>query len=149
MIANYSSGRDELIKQFRTIIPDTVAIIGEELTVVYQGVDTEAKQPTDKFWARFSQQTVLERQTALSGNDLKRRYTADGLVFIQLFIPDDKLANYEKGTLLAGLIKTAFRGKQTENCIWFRNTRVDDSIPKEAAWFRLNVVSEYHYDEIG
>jgi hypothetical protein len=148
MIDDYPSARNEIFKQYQGIIPSTAAIIGEALIVNYQGVTTEEKMPVDKFWSRVSIQTVIEEQTALAGNDLKRRYTSNGVVFVQLFIPVIRLPDYEKGTKLAQLIKTAFRGKQTENCIWFRNTRIQE-LPKENAWFRINVVSDYQYDEIG
>lgn len=148
MIDDYPSARNEIFKQYQGIIPSTASIIGEALIVNYQGVSTEEKKPVDKFWSRISIQTVIEEQTALAGNDLKRRYTSNGVVFVQLFIPVVRLPDYEKGTKLAHLIKTAFRGKQTENCIWFRNTRIQE-LPQENAWFRINVVSDYQYDEIG
>lgn len=148
MITDYVDGRDQIFTQYRTILPGTVAIIGAELTSVYQGVETGGKIPTDKFWARVSQQTVDEPQAALRGNDLKTRYRTLGLVFVQLFGAKNDVANYQKLAQLAALVKTAFRGKQTDGCIWFRNTRIQE-LPDEAAWQRLNVVSEYTYDEIG
>lgn len=148
MIENYFAGRNDIFEQFSKILPDTIAIIGEELKVVYQGIEEDDKIPTNKFWCRISQQTVLERQSALAGNDLKRRYTSDGLIFVQIFCASDKPENYNKGAQLAALVKTAFRGKQSENCIWFNNVRIQE-LPKENAWFRLNVLSEYQYDEIG
>lgn len=148
MILDYVDGRNQLFEQYANVLPDTAAIIGESLFTVYQGVDTGGKIPTNKFWARISQQTVTEQQSALAGNDLQRRYTADGLLFVQIFSASDDIANYNKAAQLAALIKTAFRGKQTDGCIWFRNVRIQE-IPPENAWYRLNVVAEYQYDEIG
>lgn len=148
MIADYVDGRDQLFAQYQTVLPQTVPIIGEQLITIYQGVEAPGKIPSNKFWARLSQQTVLESQATLRGGDLKTRYTTDGLIFVQIFGAKDKPQNYEKLTKLAALIKTAFRGKQTDGCIWFRNTRIQE-LPPEDAWFRLNVVSEYQYDELG
>lgn len=148
MIDDYVDGRNELFGQYQTILPDTVSIIGEKLTTIYQGVEAPGKIPANKFWARISQQTVLESQANLRGGDLKTRYTTDGLLFVQLFGAKDKPENYQKLTQLAAIVKKAFRGKQTDGCIWFRNVRIQE-LPAEEAWFRLNVVSEYQYDEIG
>lgn len=159
MIEDYTDGRDQIFAQFQTVLPDTTAIIGEFLRVVYQGTEAtiqngvliQGKQPTDKFWARISLQTAMEQQSTLRadvGSVQKRRYTSNGLIFVQIFSPVNRVENYALATKLASLIKTAFRGKQTDGCIWFTNVRVQE-LPKEEAWFRLNVVSEYQYDEIG
>lgn len=148
MIADYVDARDELFAQYQTILASTPAIIGESLKTVYQGVESGGKVPTNKFWARVSQQTVIEGQATLRGTDLTRRYRSEGLIFVQLFGAKDLIEDYAKLTKLGALIKTAFRGKQTNGCIWFRNTRIQE-LPNEDAWYRLNVVSEYTYDEIG
>lgn len=148
MIESYSSGRNELFAQFRTSVTGINGIAGYTIPIVYQGVESPDKMPTDKVWIRLSQQTVLESQATLSGNDLKRRYTTDGLMFAQVFIPKAPPENYAKGLEIANLIKKAFRGKQTSSCMWFRNVRIQE-LPPEDAWFRINVISEYHYDEIG
>ena len=121
MIDSYSSGRNELFAQFGTSTAGINTIAGYAIPVIYQGVETGDKMPTDKFWLRVSQQTVLESQATLSGNDLKRRYTTDGLAFVQIFIPKAPSSNYAKGLEIANLIKKAFRGKQTNGCMWFRN----------------------------
>ena len=148
MIDNYSAGRNEIFTQFNSALPAVGTLIGYAPNIVYQGVEEPAKMPTDKLWVRVSQQTVLESQAALAGNDLKQRYSSEGLVFSQIFIPKTKPENYAIALAAANIIKLAFRGKQTTNCIWFRNVRIQE-LPAELAWFRINVVAEYQYDEIG
>lgn len=155
MIDDYAAGRNELFSQFATILPSATAIVGEPLRVVYQGVTGTVqngtlisdKEPTDKFFVRVSIQTANRGQANLTGNDLKRRYNSGGLIFAQIYAPSDKMENYEIASRLASLIITAFDGKQTENCIWFRNTRIRE-LPKDLAWWRMDVLSEYDYDEI-
>lgn len=148
MIASYIDARDDIYSQLGLILPATVSIIGETLDVVYPGAERKDKESTSKYWARCSIQTVMESQANLRGNDLKTRYNSQGLVFVQIFGP--KVTDgFEKALQLATLIKTAFRGKQTPNCVWFRNVRIQDNIPSENAWYRVNVVAEYTYDEIG
>lgn len=148
MITAYSDARDELFAQFSGAVPGIALLLGYQPLIVYQGKDSLVKSPVDQFWFRISQQTVLEEQSALAGNDLKRRYTTDGLVFVQIFIPKTAPQNYALGLGFANSIKNAYRGKQTSSCMWFRNVRIQE-LPPEDAWFRLNVVAEYQYDEIG
>ncbi|MES2180720.1 MAG: hypothetical protein V4493_01300 [Pseudomonadota bacterium] len=146
MIISYSNARDEIFKQFGTVLSAVSTLLTYTPEIIYQGVETGAKMPTDKLWMRVSQQTITEEQAGPKA-DAVRRYTSDGLVFVQLFIAKTKVENYAIGTQVAQLVKTAFRGKQTTGCIWFRNVRIQE-LPSEDAWYRLNVVSEYQYDEI-
>lgn len=148
MIETYLAGREELLNQLMTVKPAIDTLLGYVPNLVIQGVQSPGKQPTDKIHLRFSQQTVIEEQATLAGSDLKRRYTTDGLVFVQIFSPIASLNDYANGLKVAELVKSAYRGKNTENCMWFRNTRIQE-LPPEEAWFRVNVVSEYTYDQIG
>lgn len=148
MIDTYLAARDELIAQLMTARTAWETFLAYAPTVIVQGIGEPWKQPTDKLWMRFSQQTVIEPQATLAGNDLKRRYTTEGLVFIQIFSPKNPTTEYDKALNVAQLVKNAYRGKESENCIWFRNTRIQE-LPPEEAWNRINVVSEYTYDQIG
>lgn len=147
MITSYFDARNEIFAQYNLAKVEILALLGYQPVVVYQGVESTVVMPTDKIWMRVSQQTIIEEQATLSGNDLKRRYTSEGLSYIQMFIPKTT-GVYTNGTKIAEYIKKAFRGKQTANCITFRNVRIQELAPEEA-WFRLNVVSEYQYDQIG
>jgi hypothetical protein len=147
MIDSYVSARNEIFSQYNLAKTGLLALLTYQPIVVYQGVEPTSAVPTDKLWVRISQNTVLENQATLAGNDLKRRYTSEGLIYIQLFIPKT-VGDYTKGVNAAVLIKNGYRGKQTSSCMWFRNVRIAE-LPPEDAWFRLNVVSEYQYDEIG
>jgi len=146
MIQSYYDARNEIFAQYNLAKPSILALLGYQPTVIYQGVENASVMPTNKIWVRLSQQTVIEEQATLAGNDLKRRYTSDGLIFAQMFIPKTT-GDYTNGVKIAEYIKNAFRGKQTSNCMWFRNVRIQELNPEEA-WFRINVVSEYQYDQI-
>jgi len=147
MIASYYDARNELFAQYNLAKPAILTLLGYQPTVIYQGVDSGVAMPTDKIWVRLSQQTVLENQSAIAGNDLRQRYTSDGLAYAQIFIPKSP-GVYANGVKMVELVKNVFKGKQTSSCIWFRNVRVQE-LPPEESWFRLNVVSEYQYDQIG
>ena len=147
MITDYSNARDEIFAQLTAVLPALNTLLGYTPNIVYQGVETAVKMPTDKLWVRISQQTVIETQATLRA-DNGRRYRSEGLVFVQIFIPKTEPQNYAFGLSCANVIKNAYRGKQTNGCIWFRNVRIQE-LPAEMAWFRVNVVAEYQYDEIG
>ena len=147
MIDSYASARNEIFAQYNLAKSGILALLTYQPIIVYQGVESATSMPTDKLWVRISQNTVLENQATLSNNDLKRRYTSEGLIYIQLFVPKTT-GEYTKAVNTAVLIKNAYRGKQTSSCMWFRNVRIAE-LPPEDGWFRLNVVSEYQYDEIG
>lgn len=113
------------------------------------GTEQLGKPDKDKFWVRHSTQGVSTPQTAMGGceDELKRRYTAYGLLFVQLFCPKHISNSLFLGRRLAQVAQSAYRGKQSPNGVWFRNVRVQELTPEEP-WYRLNVVAEYEYDEI-
>ena len=78
----------------------------------------------------------------------QKRYTASGLVFAQIFSPRSASNGFEKGIALGEVAKKAFRGKTTPGKIWFRNVRLNELEPEDS-FYRLNVVAEFEYDELG
>jgi len=126
----------------------TPAITTTAPKVYWPGVQEPASIDGSKFWARVSQQTVIESQTALAGGDTgKKRYTAQGLIFVQIFCPKSDSANFQKGRLLAVVARDSFRGKTTTENVWIRNARINE-LSSEESFHRFNVVVEYEYDEI-
>jgi len=148
MITSYSIARNEIFGQLNIVKPALATLLGYAPKIIYQGVESSDKMPTDGLWIRASMVTVDESQATLR-DDNGRRYNTDGIFFAQIFIPKVPVEMYDKGVKTAEIIKNAYRGKQTESCIWFNRVRIQDNIPSESAWFRLNVVAEYQYDEIG
>jgi hypothetical protein len=147
-VPSYIDARNEIYAQLNNVKASLSTLLGYEPLIIYQGVDKDTTPDVNKLWLRASVQTVLEGQATLSGNDLRRRYTTDGLVFIQIFIPRVRSQDYAFGLAVADLVLKAYRGKSTANCVWFRNVRRQE-LSAETAWNRVNVVGEYQYDEIG
>lgn len=117
----------------------------------WQGVQYRDLPDGSKFWVRVSKQTVFEEQTTLSaceGAPGQKRYTASGLVFVQIFCPKSNTQAFELGQELAKIARNAFRGKTTPGKIWFRNVRINELNPEEL-YERFNVVTEFEYDELG
>lgn len=125
---------------------NTTAIAGYVPKVYWPGIEDAAKADPTKFWARVSQQTVLESQTTLA--EPTKRFTAKGLIFIQLFCPKTNSTSIDLGRSLAVVARNAFRGKTSSQHVWFRDARINE-LPSEESYHRFNVVVEYEYDEMG
>lgn len=145
---NYTQAIDEMFalffEQWKANAP---TVIGEVPEIRWPGVDEDKLPNMSKFWARISQQTVMEEQTSIAGNDGKTRYTASGLIFVQLFCPKSDSRAMDRGRKLAIVARNAFRGKTTSGKVWFRRARIQELTPEDNA-YRFNVVAEYEYDEI-
>jgi len=148
MTTDYISAVDQMFALFNAAFSASApAIVGYMPDVRWQGIDEGTTPDASKFWCRVSQQTVIEEQSTIADENGKRRYTADGLLFVQLFCPISDVEAMEKGRKLAVIARNAFRGKATSGKVWFRNVRINE-LPKEESAYRFNVVAEYEYDEI-
>lgn len=147
-MTNYVSAVDQMFALFNVaFLASAPAVVGYVPDIRWQGINEGTKPDAAKYWCRVSQQTVIEEQTTLAGSDGKKRYTASGLVFVQLFCPIADVEASPKGRLLAVIARNAFRGKTTSGKVWFRNVRINELSNEESA-VRFNVVAEYEYDEI-
>lgn len=150
MTTTFKDATDEICGAFWQAwnAAEVSSLVGYVPDVRWPFVEEPEKPEASKYWARVSIQTVFEEQTALAGSDSKRRYTASGLVFVQLFCPKSRSDAGEIGRKLAEIARNSFRGKSTPGNVWFRNARINELSP-ENLFYRLNVVAEFEYDEIG
>lgn len=110
------------------------------------------KVDRSKVWVRYSSDNVIEAQATLStclDEPNVRRYEGSGLIFVQLFIPKTIDNGVILGRQLAKVARDAFRGKKTEGGVTFHNCRINDNLTPEELFYRMNVVVEYDYDELG
>lgn len=148
MTTTYVEAIDQMFSLFNSAWnAETTAIVGYVPEVRWPGVEEPGTPDASKYWARVSQQTVIEEQTTIGDSNGKRRYTASGLIFVQIFCPKSEAAAMENGRNLAVIARNSFRGKTTSGKVWFRNARINELAPEESA-YRFNVVAEYEYDEI-
>lgn len=144
---SYSEARSEINGAFLDAWnAQTAAIVGYIPEVRWQGIQYRSLPDGSKFWIRVSEQAVQEAQTTFAEAG-KQRFTASGLVFVQVFCPKSDSQCYEKGLKLAEIAKSAFRGKSTLGGVWFRNTTIRE-LPQEELYERFNVTSEFEFDEI-
>lgn len=152
MTLEYDAARDEMFALFLTAWnANTTALVGYVPEVRWQGKEDGTKPDRSKFWARVSIQSVLEQQATLSNcvvEQGKKKYESAGLVFVQLFGPKAVATAYDDLQKLAKVARNAYRGKTTPGNVWFRNVRINTLGPEEL-FYRLNVVAEYEFDELG
>lgn len=146
---SYEDAIDEMFEAFNVAwLANSAAVASYVPEVRWPGVEEPETPDASKFWVRVSQQTVSEEQSTLRNDESVQRYTADGLLFVQLFCPKSDAESMAKGRKLAVIARNAFRGKTTSGKVWFRNARINE-IPPEDKFYRFNVVTEYEYDENG
>lgn len=147
-MTTYVEAIDQMFSLFYDAwLSQTTSIVGYVPEVRWHGVEKPGTPDASKYWARVSQQTVTEEQTTIADSNGKRRYTASGLLFVQIFCPKSEVTAMENGRNLAMIARNSIRGKTTSGKVWFRNARINELDPEESA-YRFNVVAEYEYDEI-
>lgn len=156
MTVRYDEARDEMFALFKAAWDaNATALVGYIPEVRWQGREiatpNAGKPDNSKFWARVSIQSVLEQQATLSNCVVepgKKKYESSGLIFVQLFGPKSRATAYDDLQKLAIVARDAYRSKVTPGQVWFRNVRINTLQPEEL-FYRLNVVGEYEFDEIG
>lgn len=147
MSTTYEEAVDEIFTLINTAwLANTAAIVGYVPEMRWPGVEEPDKPDYSKHFARSSQQTVTEEQSTLKDGEGSQRYTASGLVFIQIFCPKSEGKTMANGRKLAIVGRDSLRGKKTTGGVWFRKVRIRELEP-ETKWYRFNVIAEYEYDE--
>lgn len=128
------------------------AVFGYIPQIVWNGKEASTKVDRTKVWVRFSTQNVTEEQATLStcvDKPYVRRWNGAGLIFVQLFLPKTIANALIKGRTLAKVARNAYRGKKSDGGVTFHNVRINDGLDPEELFYRINVVAEYDYDELG
>lgn len=128
------------------------AVLGYVPAIEWHGKENDGKVDRSKAWVRFSTQNVFDEQATLSAcvdKPFVRRYNGSGLIFIQLFLPKTVANALIQGRKLAKVARNAYRGKKSNGGITFHNVRINDGLAPEELFYRINVVAEYDYDELG
>lgn len=147
MTANYETAIDEVFGLFKTAWDaGSGAIVGYVPTILWPGLDKGVPDASE-FYVRISTQQVGSNQSTLSENVVSqgsKRFESFGLIFVQIFAPKREhilpLANK-----LANFTQKIFRDK-TENVI-LKNAKINE-LPIENGLIRINVITEFEFDEI-
>lgn len=149
MTTTRKNARDEMIGLIRTAwLADPLS---DDLVLLYSDVNDEppaapaAGTSSPPSWARVTVTHGPRGQGSLADHEGKRRYTAVGLIIIQVFTPSGNGLSISDD--LCKILEDALDGAVTPSGVWFRNVRSSE-IGKSGPWFQTNVVAEFEYDEI-
>lgn len=110
---------------------------------VAEYTDIPGGPPTvDKLWARATVKHATGAQTSLGGLG-GRRFTASGIVWVQVFAP---AGDGSTGALTAAqAIVDAYRTARLD--VWFRNVGLVE-MGGDGAFSRVDVKGEFYYDDV-
>jgi hypothetical protein len=106
---------------------------------------TSAQPTSTDEWVQVSLRHVVGRQASLAGANGARRWNRTGFITVQCFAPL-AAGGVQAATQLASVVRDALQGQQTEDCVWFRNARINEVGP-DRDWFQVNAIIDFDYDE--
>lgn len=153
MTTNYTDARDKIYGRVKAAIDGPVAaLFGYKAETRWPFTAEPNKPDASKIWFRVSSQIVEEGQSTLStceGAPGQKRYETVGVLIIEMYMPKAVRDSGVKGTKAAAIIRDAFRNAPSgEEGIFYYRARINDGIAPEELFYRLNVVTEFEYDEV-
>ncbi len=153
MTTNYSDAKDAIYGRVKAAIDGPVtALLGYKPEIRWPYVAEPAKPNNSKIWFRVSSQIVEEQQITLStceGAPGQKKYETVGVLIVEMYMPKAERDSGVKGGKAAAMIRDAFRNAPSgEAGIVYYRARINDGIAPEELFYRLNVVTEFEYDEI-
>lgn len=150
-MADQEQARDEILALFKTAWDAGVDSAGVD--VFYQ---SDGRQPPDAqeagqagtptSWARVSLFHVDGATSSLTGGlGGTQQETSEGFLQCEIYVPPAQ--GLRLADRLAKIVKNTFRGQRTAGGATFRNVRHRE-IGRDGAWFRMDVLVEFEYDEI-
>lgn len=96
-------------------------------------------------WAVSQMRHYSGRQTTLCNADGEKRFTRQGVLTVQIFVPGGK--GLSTAYNLGKVVSDAFEGVSNSSGVWFRSVRIRE-VGRDGEFFQLNVIVDFQYDEI-
>lgn len=151
MIENPAQARDSmaLILRDAWAVADWAALgLAEPPPIIWQGRGADAKPDLDGPYIIWMAKHASMPQSGFSNEIGEVKYSSVGVIVIQCKAPLLPGNGFEVAEQMAIIARNAYRGKQTPDCIWFRNARIEEVGP-DAGWYLFNTFVEFDYDEVG
>lgn len=145
-VVNMTQARRELFQVLANAMTPAVLASISGAVIHYDGRDAPQKDPTKNYVESYVRPAVESQQT-LANHEGKRRWGNRGTLFILCFGALSTGKGLENAETLATIAKLAYSGKSTDNCIWFRNARIQ-YLGSSGGWYQINVLVDYEYDEV-
>lgn len=117
-------------------------------TIQWQGRDGNLPPTVNQPYLIWAANHNGAPQKGLSDEVGNRLYEGHGLLVMQAKAPLLPGTGFEVAERMAIIARNAYRGKQTPDCIWFRNARFEE-VGADAGWYLFNIYVEFEYDEVG
>lgn len=121
--------------------------IGAAPFIEWQGRGADSGPSVTLPYAIWAARHSAAPQRGLSDQFGYQNYETIGLITVQCKAPLIDGNGFEVAERMAIIARDAYRGKQTPDCIWFRNARIQEVGP-DAGWFLFNAYIEFEYDEV-
>jgi hypothetical protein len=138
-----TGGQEQAYDEIFKLVKDALEVV-DGITIIYQ--DDLANVDVDGTVVTVRLQHMLGRQASLAGEDGRRKWNNDGLIFMQARCPA-KDGGLTAINYLTKICVEAIRGKTTPGGVWFRNVVGKEEAPKDGN-SRMNVTGEFTYQEI-
>jgi hypothetical protein len=124
------------------------AAVGGSYTpdLVWQGLESEQRD-IEKAYARVQLSHVSGHQSSLTGAEGAVLFERGGVLIVQCLAPFSSGKGLTYAEALAQVVLSAFEKKHSPGGAWFRNCRMNEVGP-DNAWFIVNAVVEFIYDEV-
>lgn len=116
--------------------------------IEWQGRGGDQQQSPELPYAIWNARHSDESQAGMSDERGNQLWEPIGLIVVQCKGPLINGDGFEVAERMAIIARNAYRGKQTPDCIWFRNARIEEVGP-DAGWFLFNAYIEFEYNEVG
>ncbi len=122
----------------------------QDLTLVFQDAANDIPQTSDgdnnpSAWGRVAMLHTGGGQASLANHQGKRRYNRRGFVQVSIYTPRDTGLSMSDG--IAMIVLNALEGVDTPSGVWFRHVRISE-VGVDGAWYQLNVLADFNYDEV-
>ena len=98
-------------------------------------------------FARFSLKVLTDPQVTFRGPfQQKRRFSATGIVTVQVFTPTSSRNGSTLNQKLAIIAQAAYRVGSSPSGVWFRDVVAKPIGSDGAGWFQTNVSATFNYD---
>lgn len=114
--------------------------------IEWQGRGVNDHIPADEPYIIWAAKHSDAGQIGMS--DTTRIYESVGMIVIQCKGPLIKGNGFEVAERMAIIARNAYRGKQTADCIWFRNAQFKE-VGADGGWYLFNTYIEFEYNEVG
>lgn len=113
----------------------------------WEGREKPSPPPPDQPYVAIFIKHLQGLQASLTDDLSRKRWRREGLITVQCFGSLASGRGLEDAVQMGIIAGRAYEGKQSANCIWFRDV-VSKEIGPTGGWYQVNVTVQFEYDEV-